>query len=1182
MMKRSQSDRTAAESCEAKEQARTVTWPKRIVAAVTMLLFSLGVSAAEGFAAADGVEITQEHLGSIEFIAYRQASPDSFFAEVFAQVPDATQVRMRKGDGDWIVFDQDSFFVDEFFVESDAFLTLGQLNSELAGDWTLDVTYESSVSTYTYTMRELVLADFPPVPVLADVPATVSESHIFTWTWSGTADVRYIDIEGQDDLFWQDGDAGFADLSHEHDFGVFTGPGSFVIGYGNELADLVSDWTSASGEDVFGADVAQHSASQDTETFTVVSADTGDFTDIVLLRIREPNGGYSVEMETRAPENRVVKVTVPTDPTTTYTFELDELDTDGYAWYDFEQGLDGDPTYTTAEELLADFPDGNYVFAIYDITGTTLEGTYAVSMTMTGDFSFPASSPQLTNPVPIGDTVTTEPGTTTYVWDPYSGPVGTATHTGFAIYTVPDDTEAHRSLLAIATNQQAVTLDAGTYEMELSHFNVAVNQQGGVDSPRIFAGNEALSFYGLTVAEPGPTLSVASAQVAEDGGQLTVTISLSQPADNLVTVNVATADGTATAPDDYLSVSTQVTFAPGFTSQQISVTIVDDGLAEGNEVFTVNLSGASGAPIASGAATVTIIDNDVPTVSVSGASAMEGNPLSFTLSLDVPSPVETSVNYATANGTATAGSDYVASSGTVTFAPNQMTATVVVQSNDDALSEEAETFTLTLSNPTLLSLGNAVGTGTIEDNDLPFLSLSLAVPSISEGGGTTVGTVTRNTDTGTELVVDLISSDTSEAVVPATVTIAQGSSTGTFTVMGVDDDEFDGDVLVTITASSLDHADGTVTITIFDDEQTENLIYAFTIRGTRYGDGVVNLAGTGYLVVDMLHHRASALVRWQDNSGDRIDFPSVYVTDIGASNLWVIHLSDIEPEPRSVNEYSYAHMIGTEYPIHVPLGGGVTGPAVVSFDGPWRGGLPNNDPTIVEMGNMSARFDYARTRQENGSNTLFEDLLAELAEEGNIDLGEQDGAPEVTVAPLLSGQGVACYNLTWSGVDAGEDAVQNFSYPGYLLLDLATGDVQVLLAWRQDNQWHYTVESWSEGDSFAYPLTVGNSTYTFLGGRKEQVAVGQTHPDSNLFRFMYGANRTVRIGLPSNEPQSLPMSFSGNIWGHQNLDVEANIYTQSSISCGINAMTLHMNQELMTINQAMTFLEGTLTGFIRD
>src|SRR6266481_5698903 len=87
--------------------------------------------------------------------------------------------------------------------------------------------------------------------------------------------------------------------------------------------------------------------------------------------------------------------------------------------------------------------------------------------------------------------------------------------------------------------------------------------------------------------------------------------------------------------------------------------------------------------------------------------------------------------------TATAGSDYVATNGTVAFAPGQTAKTVVVTVLGDNLSEATEFFGVALSNPTNVTLGNVQGTGTIVDED-PLPTLSISDASMIEGNsGTT-------------------------------------------------------------------------------------------------------------------------------------------------------------------------------------------------------------------------------------------------------------------------------------------------------------------------------------------------------------------------------------------------------------------------------------------------------------
>ena len=163
---------------------------------------------------------------------------------------------------------------------------------------------------------------------------------------------------------------------------------------------------------------------------------------------------------------------------------------------------------------------------------------------------------------------------------------------------------------------------------------------------------------------------------------------MSAPSGQRVSVGYATADGTATAGIDYVAGNGTVVFLPGQTNQTLSVAVNGDLLNELAETFLVNLSGATNAVIGQAQAVVTIIDDDAaPEVTVSDARVVEGNTgttnAMLTLRLSAPSGQKVSVNYATGNGTATAGSDYLAANGIVTFAPGQTTQTVSVAVNGE-------------------------------------------------------------------------------------------------------------------------------------------------------------------------------------------------------------------------------------------------------------------------------------------------------------------------------------------------------------------------------------------------------------------------------------------------------------------------------------------------------------------
>ena len=124
-----------------------------------------------------------------------------------------------------------------------------------------------------------------------------------------------------------------------------------------------------------------------------------------------------------------------------------------------------------------------------------------------------------------------------------------------------------------------------------------------------------------------------------------------------------------------------------------------------------------GRPLSHSLSSVVAGPVSTPAVSVSDASAAEGDAVAFTVSLSAASSRQVTVEYATSGGTATSGTDFTAQSGTLTFAANETSKTVSVATTDDSADEENETFTLTLSSPANATLGDATATGTINDND---------------------------------------------------------------------------------------------------------------------------------------------------------------------------------------------------------------------------------------------------------------------------------------------------------------------------------------------------------------------------------------------------------------------------------------------------------------------------------
>jgi Calx-beta domain/IPTL-CTERM motif len=249
-------------------------------------------------------------------------------------------------------------------------------------------------------------------------------------------------------------------------------------------------------------------------------------------------------------------------------------------------------------------------------------------------------------------------------------------------------------------------------------------------------------------AQPGacgatPTLSINNVSANEGDAGLTpfvFTVTLSAASMATVTVNYATSNGSATAGSDYVAASGVVTFAPGDLTKPVTVNVNGDTTAEPNETFFVTLSGPVNATLATAQGTGTIVNDDAappptPTLSVNNVSANEGDagltPFVFTVTLSAASASTVTVNYATSDGSATAGSDYVATSGVLTFAPGDLTMPVTVNVNGDTVAEPNETFFLTLSAPVNATLANAQATGTIVNDDGGAVPL-IPIPTLDE------------------------------------------------------------------------------------------------------------------------------------------------------------------------------------------------------------------------------------------------------------------------------------------------------------------------------------------------------------------------------------------------------------------------------------------------------------------
>ncbi|MFZ1640435.1 MAG: Calx-beta domain-containing protein [Candidatus Contendobacter sp.] len=324
--------------------------------------------------------------------------------------------------------------------------------------------------------------------------------------------------------------------------------------------------------------------------------------------------------------------------------------------------------------------------------------------------------------------------------------------------------------------------------------------------PVIDAGDNALIPAGVTTDQRGvariqngtvdigavegssttPTLSINNVSQIEGNSGNTpfiFTVTLSAAASLPVTVDWATADGTATAGSDYTAASGSLTFPVGGPlTQTLTVPVIGDTTAEPNETFFVNLSNPVNATLAQAQGTGTIINDDSPTLSINNVSQNEGNsgntPFTFTVTLSAAASLPVTVDWATADGTATAGSDYTAASGSLTFpVGGPLTQTLTVQATGDTLTEPNETFVVNLSAPVNATLAQAQGTGTIVNDDSPTLSINNVSQNEGNSGNTPfIFTVTLSAAASLPVTVNWATADNT-ATAGSDYTAASGSLT---------------------------------------------------------------------------------------------------------------------------------------------------------------------------------------------------------------------------------------------------------------------------------------------------------------------------------------------------------------------------------------------------------------------
>ena len=343
----------------------------------------------------------------------------------------------------------------------------------------------------------------------------------------------------------------------------------------------------------------------------------------------------------------------------------------------------------------------------------------------------------------------------------------------------------------------------GNENLVLTISNVTGGAAGNPDSVTIEITDDEL---------PTVELSQTGSPIAENGGQATLTATLSRVFNQPVTVDLAFS-GSAVAAD-FSASATQIVIQSGALTSTATLTGTDDTIFEGTETVTATISAAQNAVIgAQDSASVDITDDDnAPTVSlgVSGSPIAEnGGVATVTAILSNASTQAVTVDL-TASGTASA-SDYSLSATQIVVGAGDLSGSVTVTGVDDTASEGDETVVLTIATVNGGTAGTPdTATVDITDDELPIVNLSQTGSPIAEDAGQATVTATLSRAFGQPVTVNLAYGGTASAsdfaASASQIVIQSGAVTGSVTITGTDDTIFEGAETVIASISSATNA----------------------------------------------------------------------------------------------------------------------------------------------------------------------------------------------------------------------------------------------------------------------------------------------------------------------------------------------------------------------------------------
>jgi hypothetical protein len=398
--------------------------------------------------------------------------------------------------------------------------------------------------------------------------------------------------------------------------------------------------------------------------------------------------------------------------------------------------------------------------------------------------------------------------------------------------TAGSDYTAGSGTATITAGQTTTTINVGILADTLDETNETVTIT--LSNATLATISDSTGTLTITDDDTAPSISIANVSAAENASTATMTATIDAASGKDVTFDYATSDGTATAGSDYTAGSGSLTISAGQTTKTFTVPITDDTTDENNETVTVAISNAANTSNTTASATLTITDNDnPPSLSIADAQSTDESATSTTLtvSLSSASAKAITVDYATSDGTATAGSDYTATSGTLSFAAGETSKTIEVTPIQDNTFEGNETVTITISNPSNATISDATATFTITEDDTgPQLSINNV--TVDEDAGSATFTVTMSPTSTSAVTVDYATSNVTATAgadytaTSGTLTFSAGDSSKTISVTVANDslDEANETATVSLTnasGASTSNASGTLTIT--DDDATPSI-----------------------------------------------------------------------------------------------------------------------------------------------------------------------------------------------------------------------------------------------------------------------------------------------------------------------------------------------------------------------